>query len=69
MMTDGEEKFREEGTILWLVAMNRDVVAVIQRSPLWERLGRERMFFTLDQAVTEYQRQAGAMAPLPAGQG
>jgi MFS superfamily sulfate permease-like transporter len=69
MMTDGEEKFREEGTNLWLVAMNRDVVTVIQRSPLWERLGRERMFFTLDQAVACYLEQFGPMAPAAADQG
>jgi high affinity sulfate transporter 1 len=59
MMDDGEEKLREAGTVLWLVAMNPDVVAVMQRSPLWERLGRERMFFTLEQAVAKYQQQSG----------
>ena len=57
MLTDGEEKLREEGTMLWLVAMNPDVLAVVQHSPLWERLGRERMFFTLEQAVERYQQQ------------
>jgi MFS superfamily sulfate permease-like transporter len=68
MMTEGEEKLRDEGTTLWLVAMNPDVVAVMQRSPLWERLGRERMFFTLDQAVAKFQEQTGTV-PVPAGQG
>ncbi len=58
MLTDGEEAVREAGTVIWLVAMNPDVLAVIQRSPLWERLGRERMFFTLDQAVERFQRQS-----------
>ncbi len=57
MMADGEEKLREAGTILWLVAMNPEVVTVMQRSPLWERLGRERMFFTLEQAVEAFQRR------------
>jgi sulfate permease, SulP family len=56
MLTDGEEKMREMGTQLCLVAMNPDVLAVVQRSPLWERLGRERMFFTLEQAVEKYQQ-------------
>ena len=59
MLTDGEEKLREDGTMLWLVALNPDVLAVVQRSPLWERLGRERMFFTLEQAVERYQRESG----------
>ena len=69
MLTEGEEKLREAGTMLWLVALNPEVLKVIQRSPLWERLGRERMFFTLDQAVTEYQRQSGIMTPAAAGHG
>ena len=59
MLTDGEEKLREEGIMLWLVSMNPDVLNVVQHSPLWERLGRERMFFTLEQAVERYQQQAG----------
>jgi len=57
MMAEGEERLREAGTILWLVSMNPDVVTVMQRSPLWERLGRERMFFNLEQAVERFQRQ------------
>ena len=51
MLTDGEEKTREEGVLLWLVAMNPEVLTVVRHSPLWERLGRERMFFTLEEAV------------------
>ena len=47
---------REMGTMLCLVAMNPDVLEVVQHSPLWERLGRERMFFTLEQAVEKYQQ-------------
>jgi MFS superfamily sulfate permease-like transporter len=43
MLTDGEERLREEGTMLWLVAMNPDVLTVVQHSPLWEQLGRERI--------------------------
>ena len=56
MLTDGEEKMRELGTTLWLVALNPEVLRVVQHSPLWERLGRERMFFKLEQAVEKYQR-------------
>jgi hypothetical protein len=33
------------------------VLAVVQRSGLGERLGRERMFFTLEQAVEKYQKE------------
>lgn len=59
MLTDGEEKAREAGTTLWLVAMSPEVLAVVRRSVLWERLGRERTFFTLEQAVENYRQQAG----------
>jgi hypothetical protein len=68
MMVDGEERLREEGTMLWLVAMNPEVVKVVRLSPLWERLGRERMFLSLDQAVARYQQQAGKAGPAAAGQ-
>jgi hypothetical protein len=62
MLTDGEEQVREAGTVIALVAMNPYVLEVIRRSPLWERLGRERMFFTLDQAVEWFQRQSAGDA-------
>ncbi len=58
MLTEGEEAVREAGTMISLVAMNPRVLEVIQRSPLWERLGRERMFFTLEQAVEHFQRES-----------
>ena len=45
--------------MLWLAALNPDVLTVVQHSPLWERLGRERMFFCLEQAVERYQSEYG----------
>ena len=59
MLTDGEEKLREGGTTLWLVALNPGVLAVVRNSNLWARLGRERMFHNLEQAVETYQRESG----------
>jgi len=47
----------KSGTILWLVGLNPDVLTVVQRSLLGGRLGREQMFFTLEQAVERYQQQ------------
>jgi hypothetical protein len=35
------------------------VLAMVQRSPLGETLGRERMFFNLEQAVAKYQVSSG----------
>jgi sulfate permease, SulP family len=59
MLTDGEEKLSEAGIQLWLVAMNPEVWKLVEHAPLGERLGRPRMFFTLEQAVAQYQLTAG----------
>jgi len=59
MLMDGEEKMRDLGTTLWLVGLNPEVLEVVKRSGLGERLGRERMFFTLEQAVDKYQKEYG----------
>ena len=59
MLSDGEEQLRENGIELWLVGMNPGVLKVVQLSSLGERLGRERMFFTMEQAVDRYQQQYG----------
>ena len=55
MFTDAEQRSRERGVDLWLVGMNPAVLEVVQRSPLGERLGRERMHFNLEAAVAAYR--------------
>ena len=48
------------GIALWLVGLNPQVYAAIQRSPLGAKLGTERMMFDLEIAVDRYRkRQAG----------
>jgi anti-anti-sigma factor len=59
MLADGEEQLRENGIELWLVGMNPGVLKVIKLSPLGERLGHGRMFFTMEQAVERYQQLTG----------
>jgi sulfate permease, SulP family len=59
VLMDGEEKMRDSGVMLWLVGLNPEVLDIVQRSSLGERLGRERMFFTLEQAVEKFQRDPG----------
>jgi SulP family sulfate permease len=61
MLTDAEEKLRQEGASLWLAALNPEALAMIQRSALGEVLGRQRMFFNVQQAVEAYQKQAEPM--------
>lgn len=54
MLSEAEKKQRERGVLLWLVGLNPEVLAMVQRSPLGETLGRERMHFTLELAVARY---------------
>jgi len=54
MLTEAEKRQREHGVMLWLVGLNPEVLAVVQRSSLREILGRERMLFTLEVAVNKY---------------
>jgi len=54
MLTEGEKRMRERGISLWLVGLNPEVLAMVQRSPLGETLGRERMVFNLETAVAKY---------------
>ncbi len=55
ILTEAEKRLHENGVLLWLVGLNPGVLAVVQRSPLGATLGRERMFFNLEQAVDRYQ--------------
>ena len=54
MLIEGEKKQREHGVLLWLVGLNPEVLAMIQRSSLGKVLGPERMHFTLEMAVAKY---------------
>ena len=54
MLIEGEKRHRESGVWLWLVGLNPEVLAMVQRSPLGETLGRERMHFTLEVALDKY---------------
>jgi SulP family sulfate permease len=63
MLTEGEKRARERGVLLWLVGLNPEVLKVVQKSQLGETLGRERMFFNLEQAVENFQRRSGETRP------
>jgi high affinity sulfate transporter 1 len=54
MLVEAEEQLRRRGISLWLAALNPEVLAVVRRSQLADRLGRERMFFNLQEAVERY---------------
>ena len=46
MVTEAEESQRESGVMLWLVDLNPEVLAMVQRSPLGETLGGRGCFST-----------------------
>jgi MFS superfamily sulfate permease-like transporter len=54
MLIEGEKRLRERGVVVWLVGLNPQVLAVVQRSSLGKTLGRERMHFNLEVAVAKY---------------
>ena len=56
MLTEAEASLRRDGIMLWLAALNPDVLAVVNRSALGQTLGRERMFFNLQIAVEHYEK-------------
>jgi len=42
--------------MLWLAALNPEVLHVVEHAPLGKTLGRERMLFNLETAIERYQR-------------
>jgi high affinity sulfate transporter 1 len=56
MLMEAEKRNREHGVALWLVGLTPGVLAMVQHSPLGEALGRERMFFNLEDAVSRFQK-------------
>ena len=56
MLTEAEERLRGEGTELWLAGCNPEVLRVVRNS----KLGQERMFFNVAEAVKHYESRVGA---------
>jgi anti-anti-sigma factor len=59
MLAEAEKRLRKSGISLWLAALNPEPLRLIQRSPLGQTLGRERMCFNLEQAVKNFQKPSG----------
>jgi MFS superfamily sulfate permease-like transporter len=64
-LVEAEARLREEGTELWLAALNPEALELVQRTPLAERLGRERMFFTVEMAVAAFEARGSAGVSKP----
>jgi sulfate permease, SulP family len=69
MLTEGEKRGHDQGVALWLVGLNPDVLAVVQRSPLGKALGRERMLFNLELAVDRFHETGSSPSGDRAGGG
>jgi SulP family sulfate permease len=54
MLTEAEKRQRDHGVQVWLVGLNPQVLAVVQRSVLGKVLGREAMHFNLEHVVAKY---------------
>jgi SulP family sulfate permease len=67
MLTEAEAKLREEGVALWLAALSPEALGLVRASDLGDRLGRERMLFTVPQAVDRYLAQQEATGAREAG--
>jgi high affinity sulfate transporter 1 len=65
MLIDAERKLSEKGITLWLVGLNPGVLTMVQRSPLGATLGKDRLFFNLDQAVSAWQAKGAEGTATP----
>ena len=61
MLIEAEENLRNHGITLWLSSLNPQVLKTVQQSPLGDTLGRARMFFNLQSAVAQYERQQSSV--------
>jgi sulfate permease, SulP family len=55
MLAEGEKRQRDAGVMTWLTGLSPAVYAMVQRSPLGEALGPDRLFFNLEMAVDRYR--------------
>lgn len=55
MLMDGDKRWTEAGTVVWLAALNPSVLDTARHAGLDQHLGRERMLFNARQAIERYQ--------------
>jgi MFS superfamily sulfate permease-like transporter len=57
LLIEGEERLRAQGILLWVVRLNPEARQMVERSPLWETLGPDRLFLNMEAAVERYCAQ------------
>lgn len=55
VLIEAEKRQRDMGTTMWLAGLNPGVFGMVMRSPLGMTLGRERLLFTVEEAVDRYK--------------
>lgn len=55
MLIEAEQALRRQGIALWMAALNPELRRIVDRSPLAEALGPERIFATRHKALEAYQ--------------
>lgn len=66
VVLEAEKKSVQRGVKLWLIGLNPEVLLVVQRCGLADRLGREGMFFNNQAAVARFEELSKAAPPAPA---
>jgi high affinity sulfate transporter 1 len=64
-LLDAQKRAADRGIELWLIGLNPEVLEVVRRCGLADRLGREGMFFNCQAAVTHFEKLGGVMAVTP----
>jgi anti-anti-sigma factor len=59
MFAQVAERQSQHGIQLWLIGMNPEVLAIVQRSSLGQMLRREGMYFNLEIAISHFLATAG----------
>ena len=59
LLTEFEERLSELGITLWLAALNPEPLEIIERAPLGQVLGQDRLFFNLEQVVETFHAGLG----------
>ena len=60
VLDEAEERLRAAGVEIWLASLNPEALELVRRTPLAERLGRGRMYQTVEQAVAAFEARLGA---------
>ena len=65
MLVEGEKRWTEAGTVIWLAALNPGVLETVRHAGLDQRLGRERMLFNARAAIERYQAMQATAGGTP----